>query len=113
VLGSDPDTFVTHGRGWPLLNGERGEYDLADGRTAAANTQLATIAAAANRGYLLPEQVWDDSAPGGTPGFAPGTPTDSATPLAWTHAQFIRLAQDISAGRVVEQPRVVAQRYAH
>jgi glucoamylase len=45
-------------------------------------------------------------------GFRPGTPTDSATPLAWTHAQFIRLAQDISAARVLEQPRVVALRYA-
>jgi glucoamylase len=113
VLGSDPDTFVTHGRGWPLLNGERGEYDLAAGHAAAANSQLATIAAAANRGYLLPEQVWDDNAPGGTPGFTPGTPTNSATPLAWTHAQFIRLAQDISGGRIVEQPRAVALRYAH
>jgi glucoamylase len=112
ILGSDPDTFVTHGRGWPLLNGERGEYDLAAGQPAAARTQLATIAAAANRGYLLPEQVWDNSPPGGTAGFAPGTPTTSATPLAWTHAQFIRLAQDISAGRIIEQPRVVALRYA-
>lgn len=41
---------------------------------------------------LLPEQVWDQSPPSGEPGFAPGTPTFSATPLAWTHAQLIRLA---------------------
>ena len=112
ILGSAPDSFVTHGRGWPLLNGERGEYDLAAGKHAAANTQLGTLAASANRGYLLPEQVWDHYPPGGTPGFRPGTPTFSATPLAWTHAQFIRLAGDIAAGSVVEQPQVVAKRYA-
>jgi glucoamylase len=61
---------------------------------------------------LLPEQVWDKQAPGGQPGFQPGTPTLSATPLAWTHAQYIRLANDIAARSVSEQPRVVAQRYA-
>ncbi len=54
-----------------------------------------------NSGYLLPEQVWDNQAPGGDqPGTIPGTPTLSATPLAWTHAQFIRLAQDVAAGAV-------------
>jgi glucoamylase len=113
ILGSAPDSFVTLGRGWPLLNGERGEYDLARGHIWAARTQLATMARTSNSGYLLPEQVWDNQAPGGQPGFRPGTPTFSATPLAWTHAQFIRLAQDIAAGAVVEQPRPVAERYIH
>jgi len=107
-----PDSFVTHGRGWPLLNGERGEYDLAAGRSRAAQTQLATMARAANAGYLLPEQVWDRRPPAGQPGYRPGTPTYSATPLAWTHAQFIRLAVDAAAGRVVEQPAAVARRYS-
>ncbi len=111
ILGSDPDTFVTHGRGWPLLNGERGEYDIAAGKMAAARAQLATMASTANSGGLLPEQVWDKHAPGGQPGFKPGTPTLSATPLAWTHAQYIRLANDIAAKAVSEQPKVVALRY--
>jgi glucoamylase len=110
-LGSKPDSFVTHGRGWPLLNGERGEYDLAAGRLRAARRQLATIARTANSGGLLPEQVWDKHAPGGRKGFTPGTPTLSATPLAWTHAQFIRLARDLQAHKVIERPRIVAQRY--
>ena len=35
----------------------------------------------------------------------------SATPLAWTHAQFVRLAWSIDAGRPVEQPSIVACRY--
>jgi glucoamylase len=111
ILGSAPDSHVTHGRGWPLLTGERGEYYLAAGRVNLAADQLATMSHATNAGGLLPEQVWDHHAPGGRRGFTPGTPTLSATPLAWTHAQFIRLAQDIAAGRVVEQPAVVANRY--
>ena len=37
--------------------------------------------------------------------------TLSATPLAWSHAQFVRLAWSIDAGRPVEQPSIVARRY--
>jgi glucoamylase len=111
ILGAPADSFVTRGRGWPLLNGERGEYYLAAGQDSAARAQLATMARTANSGYLLPEQVWDNQLPSGQPGFTPGTPTFSATPLAWTHAQYIRLARDVVVGRVVEQPAAVASRY--
>ena len=76
-----------------------------------AGSELASMAATANDGGMLPEQVWDQNPPSGQPGFAPGTPTFSATPLAWTHAQFIRLAWSIAAGRPVEQPAVIACRY--
>ena len=69
------------------------------------------MAAAANSGYLIPEQVWDDNPPSGSAGFAPGEGTLSATPLAWSHAQFIRLAWSIQAGKPVERPAVVACRY--
>src|SRR5581483_9803882 len=101
---------LTHGRGWPLLTGERGEYRLAAG--LGAQRYLDTMARSRDRqSWLLPEQVWDDQPPAGQPGFAPGTPTFSATPLAWTHAQFIRLAWSIEAGRPVEQPSIVACRY--
>ena len=65
------------------------------------------MAAAAGPGYMLPEQVWDQQPPAGTDGFVPGTPTFSATPLAWTHAQYVRLAWDVKAGSVLETPRVV------
>ena len=112
TFGNPDGSFLTHGRGWPLLNGERGEYDLAAGAQRAADAQLATMARTSNSGYLLPEQVWDNRPPAGQPGFAPGTPTFSATPLAWTHAQFIRLARDAAAGQVLEQPAAVADRYA-
>ena len=108
------------GRLWPIFAGERGEYELAAGERSgdaagarrAARTRLEAIAATASRGWMLPEQVWDDHPPAGRPGFAPGTRTLSSTPLAWTHAQFIRLAWSIDAGRPVERPDVVACRYA-
>jgi glucoamylase len=110
-FGLPNDSFITRGRAWPLLNGERGEYQIAAGRPASGRAQLITMAAAAGPGYMLPEQVWDRQPPAGTNGFVPGTPTFSATPLAWTHAQFIRLAWDARAGKVLEQPAVVAHRY--
>ena len=53
---------------------------------AAARGRLADIAATASEGLMLPEQVWDDQAP---PGRTPGTGGLSATPLVWTHAQFV------------------------
>ena len=56
------------------------------------------MAGAANDGGMMPEQVWDGSPPTGQPGFEAGEGTFSATPLAWTHAQFVRLAWSI-AGR--------------
>ena len=108
-FGLPDDSRITRGRAWPLLNGERGEYDLAAGDVAAARAQITTMARAAGPGAMLPEQVWDLQAPAG---FVPGTPTFAATPLAWTHAQYIRLARDVEAGRVLEQPAIVARRYA-
>jgi glucoamylase len=96
------------GRLWPIFAGERGEYELLAGDARAARGRLRSIAATANSGRLLPEQVWDEHPP---PGETPGTGTFSATPLGWTHAQLVRLAWSLDAGRPVEQPRVVACRY--
>jgi glucoamylase len=64
-------------------------------------------------GYVIAEQVWDHNPPADnpTPPFIPGENTFSATPLAWSHAQFIRLAHSIDAGRPVETPQIVACRY--
>ncbi|HEY0487617.1 MAG TPA: glycoside hydrolase family 15 protein [Mycobacteriales bacterium] len=101
-----PGSGETLGRGWPLLTGERGEYRLAAGEDA--QEYLDTMAHSADdTTYLLAEQVWDDR----PPALAPGENTFSATPLAWTHAEFLRLARAIDAGRPVDTPRVVACRY--
>jgi glucoamylase len=108
-LDSPWSSQATIGRIWPIFAGERGEYELAAGQPASA--RLAAMAAARNDGYLLPEQVWDAFPPSGAAGFPPGTGTFSATPLAWSHAQFVRLAWSIVAGAPVEQPQVVACRY--
>jgi glucoamylase len=105
-----PNTRATRGRAWPIFAGERGEYNLLAG--SPANAELAAMAGAANEGGLIPEQVWDDQPPSGTPGFPKGEGTLSATPLAWSHAQFVRLAWSIDAGHPVEQPSIVACRYA-
>jgi glucoamylase len=109
---TDPGTGLTLGRAWPIFAGERGEYELAAGR--GAQRELDAMASTANVGLLLPEQVWDGRPPTGDgPRFALGTPTFSATPLAWSHAQFVRLALSIQAGQPVERPAVVACRYLH
>lgn len=94
-----PSPTRTYGRLWPLLSGERGEYELLIGQKASAAKRLREIAATANSGLMLPEQVWG------------GRGTTSATPLAWTHAQYVRLAWSLDAGRPVERPDVVANRY--
>ena len=98
------------GRLWPIFAGERGEYELAAGKPSAARGRLDDIARTANEGLMLPEQVWDDQAP---PGATPGTGSLSATPLGWTHAQFVRLAWSLDAGLPVERPEPVACRYAY
>ncbi|MEV7623962.1 glycoside hydrolase family 15 protein [Actinoplanes sp. NPDC089786] len=99
--GLPDDSRLTLGRAWPLLTGERGEYDLNPAR-------IRTMASAAGPGSMLPEQVWDGRPP---TRYEIGTPTFSATPLTWAHAQFLRLARNVEAGRVTEQPAVVARRY--
>ena len=98
------------GRLWTLLTGERGEYELAAGDIASARQRLDTLAGFANDGLMIPEQVWDrEKSP--APSLRFGAGTGSATPLAWSMAQFIRLAMSIERGRNVETPRVVWERY--
>lgn len=102
----------TVGRGWPLLTGERGEYALAAGRPAQRYLDTMARVAVDSGGLVIAEQVWDHGPPAGGGRFVPGENTFSATPLAWSHAQFVRLARSIDAGRPVETPSVVACRYA-
>jgi glucan 1,4-alpha-glucosidase len=105
------NTSGTKGRAWPLLSGERGEYEVANGRTGLPYLQ--TMANTANEGYMIPEQVWDAPQPAPAPyGYQPGKATGSASPLAWAMSQYIRLAQAIGTGRPVETPAAVRERYA-
>ena len=106
-----PSSRQTIGRLWPLLAGERGEYELANGDLGSAKRRLRDLVGISGTGDTMPEQVWDENPPSGRPGFPTGKGTESATPLAWTHAQFIRLAWSVQENKVIEQPTAVRCRY--
>jgi glucoamylase len=97
------------GRLWPIFTGERGEYEVALGHdpTVYINAMLHF----ANAGGMIPEQVWDNADPTSSR-FAFGEGTGSATPLAWSMAQFIRLVVCAQEKRVVEQPSVVVSHFS-
>ena len=96
------------GRIWPIFTGERGEYEIARGHDASA--YLDAMLHFANEGGMIPEQVWDRADPTQSH-FAFGEGTGSATPLAWSMAQFIRLVICAHERRIVEQPSIVADHF--
>jgi glucoamylase len=118
--------YTGKGRLWALLSGERGQYELAlsngkwkmeNGKLPNPKIRLDSMLAFANEGLMIPEQIWDKSE---TPKnidkqFVPelkfGEGTGSATPLAWSMAQFIRLAVNLQEGRNLDTPKVVYDRY--
>jgi len=130
--------YTGKGRLWALLSGERGQYELAlsdfyrnDTRVESKITRgelllpwrvksisrLDAMLNFANEGLMIPEQIWDKKE---TPKnidkqFIPelkfGEGTGSATPLAWSMAQFIRLAVNLQAGKNLDTPDVVYNRY--
>jgi len=114
-------TDTGSGHLWPVLDGERGEYDVANGDPASALTMLTTMRNMTSGQGLEPEQVWEDPAVPASPfgtdpatasiGFEPGQAAGSASPLGWAQAQYARLALDLSAGRNLETPQIVTDRY--
>ena len=116
-----PPTDTGSGHLWPVLAGERGEYELAAGDAPFAGSLLAAMAAQTSGGYLEPEQTWEDPAVAPSPygtdptlasiGFEPGRPAGSASPLTWAQAQYARLALNLSAGRDLETPSITRERY--
>jgi glucoamylase len=98
------------GRLWTLLSGERGEYEIARGDLTSASKRLDAMMAFANDGMMIPEQVWDrKESP--RPELRFGEGTGSATPLAWSMAQFIRLAINLKQGHNTETPNATTARY--
>jgi glucoamylase len=96
------------GRLWPIFSGERGEYEVARGRDASV--YLNAMLHFANAGGMIPEQVWDRADPTQSH-FVLGQGTGSATPLAWSMAQFIRLVVCAEEKQIVEQPSIVADHF--
>ena len=116
-----PTNNTGTGHAWPVLDGERGEYDVAAGERQQALMLLTTMQHFGSGVGLIPEQDWEDpnlaASPYGTDptqasiGFTNGQAAGSASPLTWASAQYVRLLLDIQAGRTLEQPVATYQRY--
>ncbi len=122
VVGAPwPPTDKGTGHLWPVLGGERGEYDVAAGNPSSARGLLQSMQNMQSGQGLEPEQAWEDpnlpASPFGSDpatasiGFVDGQAAGSASPLTWAQAQFARLALDWSAGRTLETPGIVSDRY--
>jgi glucoamylase len=98
------------GRPWPLLSGERAQYEFLCGRTSRVVDLARAMEAFAGPGLMLPEQIWDGQ-PIPDRGLTPGTPTHSASPLGWTHAEYLKLLSTIANSRCGDQLPMVKQRY--
>jgi len=96
------------GRGWPLLAGERGHYELAAGHDA--RLFIRAMEGYSSRTGLLPEQVWDEP---DRPDIYMllGRPTGSAMPLMWAHAEYIKLLRSVADGQVFDLIPEVVERY--
>ncbi len=99
------------GRPWPLLAGERAHYELAAGRSQAAQELLSMMEQCpAGASRLLSEQVWDrDDIPALE--LFRGKPSGSACPLVWAHAEYIKLRRSLRDGHIFDQPPQTVQRY--
>jgi glucoamylase len=71
---------------------------------------MEAMARMASPGGMLPEQVWD-AAPIPRRGLRLGAATGSAMPLAWTHAEYLKLVASRALGRPFDRPDAVWRRY--
>lgn len=106
----DQDGQQTDGMLWPFLTGERGHFEVElarlEGRARpgdAAVSWISTMEAFATPSLMLPEQVWDR-------GERVGKPTGSATPLGWTHGEYIKLLRTRELGIPSDRIPLVADR---
>jgi glucoamylase len=110
------------GRVWPIFTGERGHYELAlaglAGKPSPAavksirETYVKAMELFANDGLMIPEQVWDGVGADSPHSYVRGEGTDSATPLAWSHAEYIKLLRSVSDGQVWDNYAPVKARYS-
>jgi glucoamylase len=92
-----------------LLTGERGHYALSSG--GDPYPYLRSMLQMSGKLGLIPEQIWDGPALPERGLFA-GRPSGSAMPLAWAHAELVKLAVSAKKGFPVDRPEPVWLRYA-
>ena len=113
-LTRSPIDFGSDGQGIPAQTKQ--QMELLKVALDLSKSRLDSMLAFANEGLMIPEQIWDKKEkPDADKQFVPelkfGEGTGSATPLAWSMAQFIRLAVNLKAGRNLDTPQVVYDRY--
>jgi glucoamylase len=120
------NTLGQRGRVWPFFSGERAHYEIAKRSELASlfgpkhpnlvrqDADIRRLAHSmegfANEGLSLPEQVWDGVGPNPF-GYELGEGTNTATPLAWTHAEYVKLLRSIADGEVWDRYEIVEARY--
>jgi glucoamylase len=96
------------GRAWPLLTGERGHYELAAGRDP--HPYLDALEKFSVGVGLIPEQIWD--APNlPSRHFIFGGNTESALPLLWAHAEYVKLRRSAADGKSCDLIEPAYDRY--
>ncbi len=110
------------GRVWPIFTGERGHYELAKATAHSdinetelenlRNTYVKAMELFANDGYMIPEQIWDGVGNNDTYQYQLGKGTNSATPLAWSHAEYVKLLRSYSDQKVWDKNASTALRYS-
>lgn len=117
---TNPLTSVVDDKGRLLIGvnkDDRQKLKLREKEIEKAKSRLEAMSKFANDGLMIPEQIWDSpNVPkNADKQFVPelrfGEGTGSATPLAWSMAQFIRLAVNLQEGRNLDTPDVVYERY--
>jgi glucoamylase len=97
------DAYGEEGKGrlWPLLSGEHGRYaierfaahDLSWNEVLKETGSIVdSFLGFANAGLMIPEQVFESTGEG----------TGSATPLAWAHAEYIKLLWSVEKQNNIE-----------
>ena len=89
------------GRLWPLLSSEHGRFEIEKHNAGVQSWQdtinkinpiIKSYLGFANAGNMLPEQVFESTGEG----------TGAATPLAWSHAEYVKLLWSVDKKHNVE-----------
>lgn len=120
---NDSNTADQRGRVWPIFSGERGHYELArlllktpqptDADLQPLRQQYVwAMEQFANDGMMLPEQVFDGIGNNDVYKFSTGEGTNGATPLAWSHAEYIKLLRSLRDRQVFDHYTPVATKFS-